>query len=588
MSHTPPPNDQPEQEPAFSIENVEFVDKDQRGFQRQTSGTSSVSEHHGVYPGGIPVVSDNNSNNGGVVDGRHRNYAQESGYSGVPNQNQGYGATAYYAQQQQAQQQAYYGSGGQQQHMQPPPSQYYGMPAYQGYGSPNHPQQQLPPPGSIYGQDWQGMPQVYDHIAPPVYGYATQQQQQQQQDHQHRRARSSSSPVATHTRKSSEPIHPLKKTKENTFTASPWSDQAEHASLLRNDATGYGTVSKASYSSNGASNTRQASGDGYMRPTLKSDPGGGGVKGLDAIEQSMASALDKGMAGGPDGSLLPRRRAAPAAPKRKSHRRASSDAPIRGAGARRDKIPPKTSRLPNDLQRLLKSSSTSDASAATNRVRSFSASQSDAAQRQRDMTGSQLAPLGGSRPSHRRTSSVNSLANSVATDASHYSIVSDIRKSSFYGGVHEASGAVQMHYPFENVYLAVVEDAEQMEMKKGHLYVANADEEVYENYHRIAEDIDLDAPWKMDHPLACNCTCNHCNACTGKQKLLPPNYYAMAIDEDLYRRVLSEIAESRTMPCGLFFCGHHEDVSHPSICIAVAIVALLFAGMGVIAFAMKA
>jgi hypothetical protein len=581
MSNIPPPKEQPGQEPAFSIENVEFVD--------ERTSTRSLSEHHGgvVYPGSIE-----NSNNGGVVDERHRNYVQEAGYASVPTQ--GYGATAYYAQQH-AQQQSYYGSGG---HQHPPPSQYYGLPPYQGYGAPNHLQQ--PPPGSPYGQDWQGMPQVYDYGAPPGYGYAPQQQQQQQhaytssqqqqlqaqqqhhhqQQQQHRRARSTSSPVATHTRKSSEPIHPLKRSKESTFTASPWSDQAEHASLLQNNATGYGAVK----SDNGTSNNRQSPGDAYMQPTFKSDPG---IRGLDAIEKSMASALDRaGISGGPDGSL-PRRRTSPSAQQRKSHRRASSDVPLRGA--RRDKIPPKASRYPADLQRMRKSSNpvaTSNAGATTIRQRSFSASQSDAAQRQRDMTGSQLAPLGGSRPSHRRTSSMTSV-NSTATDASHYSIVSDIRKSSFYGGVHETSGTVQMHYPFENVYLAVPDDAETLAMKRGHLYVANADDQIFENYHRVAEEIDLDAHW-MDNPLACNCTCDNCNACTGKQQLLPPNYYAMAVDEDLYRRVLFEIAGSGTMPCGLFFCGHHEDVSRPSICIAVSIIFILFAGMGSIAFTMRA
>jgi hypothetical protein len=585
--------DQPgQQEPAFSIENVEFVD------ERSSTRSGSKHQHHPhghggvVYPGSI-----DNSNNGGVVDERQRNYAQEAGYTGVPAP--GYGATAYYAQQQHhAQQQSYYGSGGHQhQHQQPPPSQYYGMPPYQGYGAPNHPQQ--PPPGSAYGQDWQGMPQVYDYSAPPVYGYAPQQQQQQaytfnqqqqlqalqqQQQQQHRRARSSSSPVATHTRKSSEPIHPLKRGKESTFTASPWSDQAEHASLLGDNASGYGTVSEGI-------GARESLAEGYMRPTFKSDPG---VRGLDAIGTSMASALDKaGIGGGPDRSL-PRRRASASALQPKSHRRSSSDVPLRGM--RLPKHPPKASRLPTDLQRSRKSSNTvaignSNAGATVSRQRSFSASQSDAAQRQRDMTGSQLAPLGGlSRPSHhRRTSSMKSMTsvgNSVATDASHYSIVSDIRKSSFYGGVHEKSGTVQMHYPFENVYLAVPDDVEKNGMKRGHLYVANADEQIYENYHRVAEEIDMDEHW-MDNPLACNCTCNNCTACTGKQDLLPPNYYAMAVDEDLYRRVLFEIAESQTMPCGLFFCGHHEDVAHPSICIAVFIVSIVFAGMGAIAFWMQ-
>jgi len=33
---------------------------------------------------------------------------------------------------------------------------------------------------------------------------------------------------------------------------------------------------------------------------------------------------------------------------------------------------------------------------------------------------------------------------------------------------------------------------------------------------------------------------------------------------------------SRDMPCGTFFCGHHEDVRHPDITIAALIVAFVF------------
>lgn len=39
---------------------------------------------------------------------------------------------------------------------------------------------------------------------------------------------------------------------------------------------------------------------------------------------------------------------------------------------------------------------------------------------------------------------------------------------------------------------------------------------------------------------------------------------------------MDEVIESKTMPCGLFFCGHHEDVRYPDIKIAVAIVAMAF------------
>ena len=50
----------------------------------------------------------------------------------------------------------------------------------------------------------------------------------------------------------------------------------------------------------------------------------------------------------------------------------------------------------------------------------------------------------------------------------------------------------------------------------------------------------------------------------------------MSVDSDLYRRMMDEVIQSKTMPCGLFFCGHHEDVRFPDIKIAVAIVSLVF------------
>ena len=53
-------------------------------------------------------------------------------------------------------------------------------------------------------------------------------------------------------------------------------------------------------------------------------------------------------------------------------------------------------------------------------------------------------------------------------------------------------------------------------------------------------------------------------------------YYVMAVDSDIYRRMFDEVSESMNMPCGLFYCGHHEDVDYPNIGIAVAGVAFVF------------
>jgi hypothetical protein len=56
------------------------------------------------------------------------------------------------------------------------------------------------------------------------------------------------------------------------------------------------------------------------------------------------------------------------------------------------------------------------------------------------------------------------------------------------------------------------------------------------------------------------------------------------VDANIYKKVVGEISDAHGMPCGLFFCGHHEDVAHPSISIAMVVVAILFLSMAYIAF----
>jgi hypothetical protein len=43
--------------------------------------------------------------------------------------------------------------------------------------------------------------------------------------------------------------------------------------------------------------------------------------------------------------------------------------------------------------------------------------------------------------------------------------------------------------------------------------------------------------------------------------VLPDARYVLNVDDDLFKRVLSEIADSRSYPCGLFYCGRQlEDI----------------------------
>jgi hypothetical protein len=313
---------------------------------------------------------------------------------------------------------------------------------------------------------------------------------------------------------------------------------------------------------------------------------------------------------------------------------------------------------------------------------------------------SSFVPL--NKPRHRRGDS-NTSFNSFASNVSVGSIVSNIAKSTLFGGV-DKEGKVQLHYPFEAIRLvmtsggkrpfqgaagakpkqqkqnygtgghaqyylntahansnssngnllqgaAAFESPQSLNysqdgmstthnnanananansnvgslnysrgrkaLQAGILYMEINDDEsiLFDEYHRITSDNygsqdDAQATWESlegggngsghlhyIHPLkggggnggasggaggGCACTCNNCTSCTGKKAMLPPRTYALGVQDDIYRRVLSEISESRSMPCGLFFCGHHEDVSHPSICIAVVLVAALFFTMAVI------
>jgi hypothetical protein len=154
----------------------------------------------------------------------------------------------------------------------------------------------------------------------------------------------------------------------------------------------------------------------------------------------------------------------------------------------------------------------------------------------------------------------------MASEASYMSVVSDIRKSSFYGGYDEATGNAQMHYPHENVHLSTDD-----KLVKGWIYHVPVDTEEFEEYHRAAEDTMLWEDEGLHHELhRCGCQCPACyHGCTGhtsnksrKPKdpfsMLPPNTFALAVEDNLYKNILEEINQSYTMPCGLFYCGHHE------------------------------
>jgi hypothetical protein len=159
---------------------------------------------------------------------------------------------------------------------------------------------------------------------------------------------------------------------------------------------------------------------------------------------------------------------------------------------------------------------------------------------------------------------------------------------------------VQLHFPFEFVHLVTSK-------RPGMFYKVAVDNEVFERYHRSADndnnddsfnyddeknDDDLDyqfgSPEKTPH-YSPNTHHRHRGDGGGDGgapigQPLPPNYFLLTVPETIYRSVLDEICAANRMPCGIFFCGHHEDVSRPSICIAVLLLTLLLAVMAYVSF----
>ncbi len=152
------------------------------------------------------------------------------------------------------------------------------------------------------------------------------------------------------------------------------------------------------------------------------------------------------------------------------------------------------------------------------------------------------------------------------SDVSIQSVTTNMAKSALFRGV-TAKGTLQLQLP-KDAFRVLIDS----QLEAGCVYkrkLVDNEDEVFVDYHTVEEG----------HPLehsACVCTCANCQRCNEKVKRLPPDLYVMAVDNTLYRRILDEIIDSETMPCGTYFCGHHEDVRHPDVKIAAAIVFVVF------------
>eukprot|EP00934_Nitzschia_sp_Nitz4_P000600 Nitzschia sp. Nitz4//scaffold23_size168460//15883//17412//NITZ4_002202-RA/size168460-processed-gene-0.247-mRNA-1//-1//CDS//3329543584//600//frame0 len=413
----------------------------------------------------------------------------------------------------------------------PPPGYFYGGYAPQGYP--------MPPPSGAGGQPFYP-PQAFAYPSPYSPAAPAPTSSQRPPRSQRRGSQSKSSPSPTNSgRKVAEEVGsnvrapPLASSTNDTgrdrSSIPPLQDIFSDSQPLRPNsptALGYGSTG-----SNPPSQTAQTP-PIYNAPPRSSARGGKApapASGGESKPHPLKDSSDKAGA---------------------SHRRINSDLPLRG----------------NHHRRLSSSEALPPAGPTHRRVLSGSA-------RARSFSAGQVVV----KPTHRRANSTSSMQSMSS------GVVSNIAKSDFFAGV-DKKGRVQMHFPFEAIRLVMV-DPKRPALKAGHLYFdgqAN-DYDQFEEYHRLttAENGGIaPAPqWEsLDRPAnVCGCTCNNCNGCLGKKELLPPPQYIMPVNDNVYRHIVGEIADAHAMPCGLFFCGHHEDVAHPSILIAVFIVVVLFA-----------
>jgi hypothetical protein len=159
---------------------------------------------------------------------------------------------------------------------------------------------------------------------------------------------------------------------------------------------------------------------------------------------------------------------------------------------------------------------------------------------------------------HRRTTS-DASASVASMDGSVVSVTTDLAKSSLFRGVTN-TGRIRLQLPKDSFRILMDGQLEAGQVYKRKL--VDSEDDLFVEFYTLDEDYNLIS--------------------YENQKRLPPDLYVMAVDNTIYKRILDEVIASRSMPCGIYYCGHHADVRHPDITIAVlivsAVVILLLAG----------
>jgi hypothetical protein len=184
----------------------------------------------------------------------------------------------------------------------------------------------------------------------------------------------------------------------------------------------------------------------------------------------------------------------------------------------------------------------------------------------------------------RRRADSFSSALSLTSSATVASYVTDVTRSSLFKCASE-NGMAEFHLPKDNIHIITDQALEQ-----GFIYKEqNPDEnDCFVEYYLFATGVNNSWQDFLDDDdelvnTGCTCNCNNCANYKHHRELLPPNRFAIVVEDDLYKRVLKEVADSQRMPFGLYFCGHHEDVDKPNIMIAVVLIVIFFGGMAAVA-----
>jgi hypothetical protein len=164
----------------------------------------------------------------------------------------------------------------------------------------------------------------------------------------------------------------------------------------------------------------------------------------------------------------------------------------------------------------------------------------------------------------------------MASVLSEKSIVSDISKSALYKDIESSGGKLTFEPPFSHRRLVT----EDQDLTTGYLYWVSLGDDEEARYVQYTMQSDENLADFFFNDGGCGCECSACVKCRHKwENMLYPARYVHKVDESIYKRVLTEISDSRRYPCGLYFCGHHDDVDRPSVLIAVGILASFLGGL---------